>query len=145
MPNHVHLILQLPDSVDNLNSIISNGKRFIAYELVKKLNQQDEQAILHLLSMGCSDKEKAKRQKHKVFEPSFDAKPVYTTEFFQQKLDYIHHNPVIGKWMLCDEFTDYTHSSAAYYYDNKSHPLVDIMNYKEKYCGRNNDKSSNHY
>ncbi|RZA03433.1 MAG: hypothetical protein EOP47_03210 [Sphingobacteriaceae bacterium] len=131
MPNHVHLILQLPESVNNLNTIISNGKRFMAYELVKKLTAQNEQSILHLLSSECSDKEKVKGQRHKVFEPSFDAKPIYTVEFLNQKLDYIHHNPVTGKWNLCMEFTDYPHSSAAFYYDNKPHLFVNITNYSE--------------
>ncbi len=103
----------------------------MAYELVKKLTAQNEQSILHLLSSECSDKEKAKGQKHKVFEPSFDAKPIYTPDFLNQKLDYIHHNPVTGKWNLCTEFTDYPHSSAAFYYDNKPHPFVNITNYSE--------------
>ena len=131
MPNHVHLILKLPDSVNSLNTILSNGKRFMAYELIKMLTEREELSLLHLLSNGCSDKEKAKGQKHKVFEPSFDAKPVYTSEFLHQKLDYIHNNPVIGKWNLCTEFTDYPHSSAAFYYDNKPHPFIDILNYSE--------------
>ena len=45
--------------------------------------------------------------------------------------NYIHHNPVIGKWNLCNEFTDYPHSSAAFYYDNKPHPFVDIISHSE--------------
>ncbi|WP_299587015.1 hypothetical protein [Mucilaginibacter sp.] len=67
----------------------------------------------------------------KVFEPSFDAKPVYTLPFLHQKLDYIHHNPVNGKWSLCAEFTDYPHSSAAFYHDDKPHPFVTITDYRD--------------
>ena len=33
----------------------------------------------------------------------------------QQKLDYIHANPVKGKWQLAENFLDYPHSSAGYY------------------------------
>jgi hypothetical protein len=33
----------------------------------------------------------------------------------EQKLDYIHHNPVSGKWNLVEDFTRYPHSSAAFY------------------------------
>ncbi|MBX2962139.1 MAG: hypothetical protein KF687_06470 [Cyclobacteriaceae bacterium] len=32
-----------------------------------------------------------------------------------QKLDYMHRNPVSGKWKLADDFTKYPHSSAGYY------------------------------
>jgi REP element-mobilizing transposase RayT len=131
MPNHVHLLLQLPDSVKNLNSIISNGKRFIAYELIAQLKDREHQKLLQQLSDACTDREKAKGQVHKAFEPSFDAKPVYTITFLHQKLDYIHHNPVSGKWNLSNEFTDYPHSSAAFYHDEKPHPIVFITDYRE--------------
>ena len=30
-------------------------------------------------------------------------------------LDYIHHNPVSGKWRLAEDFTKYPHSSAGFY------------------------------
>ncbi len=76
-------------------------------------------------------KEKVKGQKHKVFEPSFDAKPVYTADFLYQKLDYIHHNPVSGKWSLCAEFTDYEHSSAVFYELEKPHKYFDINDYRD--------------
>ena len=37
MPNHVHCILFFPNENYNLNTIVSNGKRFIAYEIIKRL------------------------------------------------------------------------------------------------------------
>ena len=30
-------------------------------------------------------------------------------------LDYIHHNPVNGKWSLVEDYVDYPYSSARYY------------------------------
>ena len=45
----------------------------------------------------------------------FDCKPCYTKKFVEQKMDYIHRNPCSGKWNLADEFTDYKHSSRAFY------------------------------
>ncbi|MDB5018334.1 MAG: hypothetical protein JWQ84_3166 [Mucilaginibacter sp.] len=87
--------------------------------------------MLQRLSEDCSDKERLNGQKHKVFEPSFDAKPIYTLSFLHQKVDYIHHNPVSGKWNLCGEFTDYLHSSAAFYHDEKPHQLIGITDYRE--------------
>ncbi len=32
-----------------------------------------------------------------------------------QKLDYIHYNPVSGKWQLAKDFVEYEHSSASFY------------------------------
>ena len=37
MPNHVHRILFFPTENYDLNKIVGNGKRFMAYELIKRL------------------------------------------------------------------------------------------------------------
>ena len=54
-------------------------------------------------------------------------------DFLYQKLDYIHHNPVSGKWNLCNEFTDYAHSSAAFYVLNRPHVFVEIADYRDSW------------
>ena len=97
MPNHVHVILFFPNENYNLNTIISNAKRFMAYEMVSCLKQLDENKILQQLEGGLSEREKKKGQLHKVFKDSFDAKPIYTRQFLFQKIRYIHLNPVRGK------------------------------------------------
>ncbi len=131
MPNHIHLILHLPDGITNLNVIISNAKRFMAYAIIQRLMTQKDYNLLFLLSEVCSEKEKAKGQKHKAFETSFDAKPIYAIDFLHQKIDYIHHNPVSKKWNLCTEFTDYEHSSAGFYILEHSHPFIPIADYRD--------------
>lgn len=115
MPNHVHCILYFGDDKFNLNKIISNAKRFIAYDIVKRLKQLGLQEILYKLQDGLSTRDQDKGQKHKVFEVSFDAKAIYSELFFYQKFDYIHYNPVNGKWQLVTDFTAYEHSSASFY------------------------------
>ena len=59
-------------------------------------------------------REKKKGQIHKVFRDSFDAKPIFSQKFLIQKINYIHHNPVSGKWMLVKNFIEYEHSSASF-------------------------------
>ena len=115
MPNHVHVILYFPEPGYDLNTIISNGKRFMAYDILKRLKEAGRNDILNYLSEAVSEREAKKGQLHKVFEDSFDAKGIYTDKFFNQKLDYIHYNPVSGKWNLADDFTKYEHSSASFY------------------------------
>jgi hypothetical protein len=66
-----------------------------------------------------------------VFEPSFDAKAISSITFLNQKLDYIHHNPVMGKWHLCEDFTDYEHSSAAFYELNRQHPFAAVVDFRD--------------
>lgn len=40
---------------------------------------------------------------------------VKSLDFFFQKLDYIHQNPVQAKWMLVDEPINYQYSSMRFY------------------------------
>lgn len=39
MPNHIHLVFFVPDSAFIINKVISNGKRFMAYEIIKAIKE----------------------------------------------------------------------------------------------------------
>ena len=118
MPNHLHCILYFPEAGFDLNKIIGNAKRFMAYEIVNRLEKQQETGILQILEASVTAREKKKGQLHKVFKDSFDAKAIFSDKFLTQKLDYIHHNPVSGKWNLAKDFVAYEHSSASFYEEN---------------------------
>ena len=115
MPNHVHVLLHFPQMPKSLNIIIGNAKRFLAYEIVKRLKEKSANELLEMLYTGVKQRERKKGQIHKVFQDSFDAKECFTVQFIFQKLDYIHHNPVSKKWQLVKDFTDYEYSSASFY------------------------------
>jgi len=54
MPNHLPVLIEFSNSTKSINTIVSNGKRFIAYEIVKRLQEQDQHEIyLHTVSC-CS-------------------------------------------------------------------------------------------
>jgi hypothetical protein len=46
-------------------------------------------------------------------------------------LDYIHHNPVKGKWSLVDDFAKYPYSSASFYELGKENEMVGLIHYKD--------------
>ena len=115
MPNHLHCILFFPTADFSLDKIISNAKRFIAYEIIKRLQETNQTEILQQLQDAVTAKEKAKGQLHKVFEESFDAKSVDNKKFVFQKLNYIHLNPVRGNYKLVNDWREYEHSSASFY------------------------------
>src|SRR5690349_13156293 len=99
----------------SLNTIICNAKRFMAYEMIKRLKEAKEVKLLALLQQAVKEGEKKKGQIHKVIEDSFDAKQCYSNDYIFQKLTYIHHNPVSKKWSLVSDFAEYEHSSASFY------------------------------
>ncbi|MFT3912415.1 MAG: hypothetical protein QM737_23510 [Ferruginibacter sp.] len=115
MPNHIHLIFYFENENYNLNKLIGNGKRFIAYEFIERLKAKNNYLLLDTLSNGVSASERKKGQLHKCFEGSFDAKAIFSAKFLQQKINYIHYNPVKGKWDLAKDFIEYEHSSASFY------------------------------
>ena len=58
---------------------------------------------------------------------------LFSREVIEQKLDYIHANPVQGKWQLVDDFVDYEYSSASYYELGQSQ--FEFLNHYMSYFG----------
>jgi REP element-mobilizing transposase RayT len=127
MPSHVHALIAFSRTKTSINTIIGNGKRFMAYELVKLLNQQQRNDILEQLSAWVNETQKLQNKKHEVFEPSSDKKECYSLRFMEQKVNYIHYNPC--KEGLAKLPEDYAHSSAKYYFTGKQgvYPVITYM------------------
>jgi REP element-mobilizing transposase RayT len=131
MPNHLHCLLYLPKEAPELYKIISNAKRFMAYEIVKRLEQAGKTALLAKLEEGVKAKEGKKGKLHQVFKESYDAKECFNQNFIIQKLDYIHKNPVTGRWNLASDYLDYLHSSARFYDLNEVNELVVLTHFQD--------------
>lgn len=131
MPNHLHLLIHIAKGEDSINKILANGKRFFAYEIVRRLEKEGREDILSILASHVTDEEKKRKKKHRVFEISSDIKPCYNENFLLQKLEYIHANPVSNKWQLANNKEAYLHSSAGFYELNEVHPKVRITHYKD--------------
>ena len=89
MPNHVHIIAHFHKEGFNLNTIVANGKRFMAYEMINRLEIAANSVLLNHLKTRVTAREKKKGQLHKVFKDSFDAKAIYSHKFLMQKINYI--------------------------------------------------------
>ena len=129
MPNHLHLLLHYTHG-KNLNTVIGNGKRFMAYEIIDLLKEKGEEAILKRLQGAVKDKDRSRGKKHEVWIDGFDVKECRTEKFILQKLIYIHENPVRGKWKLCASSLDYLHSSARFYF-NGGQRLFKVKDYRD--------------
>jgi len=114
MPNHVHLLIHTPEGL-SINALLANAKRFLAYEIRSRLVDLEEHGLLVTLKDAVRPSDAARGQVCRVFMPSSDIRECYDEAMIQQKLDYIHANPVKGKWMLAENYLDYPHSSAAFY------------------------------
>jgi len=128
MPDHVHAIIGFVNTGKSINSIVGNGKRFMAYELVSQLEQQHHRNILIQLQQWVNDTDRSRNKNHEVFEPSFDHKECISVEFIEQKLHYIHLNPCRKNPSLAPQPEDYIHSSAKYYFTGEQ-GLYEVCNY----------------
>jgi len=97
MPNHIHALIHIANTSKSVNQYASNGKRFMAYEIVQKLEEANSEQLLTRLKNGVNDTQNKSGKLHQVFEPSFECKVCTTNAFTLQKLNYIHLNPVSGK------------------------------------------------
>jgi len=115
MPNHIHIQLWFPGPSKSINAIIGNGKRFLAYAIIKLLENKNENKLLEELYGYVKGSDRKKGQRYKVFEKSFDARECYNREMLFQKFNYIHHNPVSKRWNLAANYCEYKYSSASFY------------------------------
>jgi REP element-mobilizing transposase RayT len=135
MPNHIHALIAFRNTGQPINTIVGNGKRFIAYEIIKRLTQQQENKLLHQLYLSVEAKDRERIKKHEVWEDSFvpiaiGRKECRTHKYMKQKLDYMHENPVRGKWNLAATAADYEHSSARFYIYGE-HSIYPVKNFLE--------------
>ncbi len=49
MPNHLHVLIDFGNSAKSINTIVSNGKRFMAYTIVERLKERNNIDILEPL------------------------------------------------------------------------------------------------
>lgn len=127
MPSHVHALIAFSETRTPITTIIGNGKRSMAYDLVKRLQPQSKAGILGQLSAWVNETQRMNNKKHEVFEPSFDRKECRSILFMKQKVDYIHQNPCKAGIVSLPE--DYVHSSAKYYYTGRQgiYPVITYM------------------
>lgn len=129
MPNHIHATIAFRKTAKSINRIVGEGKRFIAYEIVKLLTAGNHATILQQLVEGVNRTDKKRGKLHEVWEDSFDWKECRTLDFVIQKLNYMHNNPCSGKWALAANPYSYVHSSAAFYITAQqgNYPVTNFM------------------
>ncbi len=57
----------------------------------------------------------AANKKHEFWQRDSLAQILYNKSFILQKMDYIHNNPVSGKWQLAPTADEYRFSSVNFY------------------------------
>ena len=123
MPSHLHAIIK-PVS-DSIGTIVQQFGSFTAHEILKKLRTDNQKDLLDLFQQ----KKRDQRHEHSIWQ-DIQAKNIYSMNFLQQKVEYIHQNPVAKDWKLVEDRADYIYSSAGYY-DYGRKPIIEITDINE--------------
>ena len=122
MTNHVHLVFRSIKG-QNPELLVGDLKRFTSQSIVKSIQENPRESRKEfLLDFFKKEAEKSSNVKHHQFW-RHDNKPIelWSNKVIQQKIDYVHNNPV--EEGLVYKAEDYVYSSAIDYADQKG--LID--------------------
>ena len=107
MPNHIHLIWELLDT-NGKESPAASFMKYTAHEFQQTVKKENPS----LLSQYKVDWES---RKYNFWHPKADWFLLNQLPALEQKLNYIHMNPMRGKWSLVTDPCDYYYSSCRFY------------------------------
>ncbi len=117
MSNHLHMIAAAREGC-HLSNILRDFKHFTSRKITEAIAQENESRkdwMLHRFAYAASVN--AKSERYKFWQDGNEAKEIHSNDFLQQKVDYLHLNPVRAE--LVSEPEHYTYSSAIDYAGGK--------------------------
>ncbi len=113
MSNHIHMIAGADEGIAR-NDIVRDMKKFTSQEISKAIKYSHESRKEWMLNlMHFRGQCHPKKIENKVWKDNFDCFELYTNEMIDQKMNYIHDNPVRAQ--IVDEAHHYIYSSARNY------------------------------
>jgi REP element-mobilizing transposase RayT len=124
MSNHLHLIAEA-DEGHNLSDILRDFKKFTSKAIVKEIGENPEESRKKwiLSEFEFAGRYKSNIKNYKFWQDGNEAKEIHSNSFLEQKLGYIHDNPV--KAEIVENAEEYIYSSAKNYVGEQG--LIDIV------------------
>lgn len=124
MTNHIHLLISAKEGY-NLSGILRDFKKYTAKYILNDLeqNKKESRRSWMLWMFKKAGSQNSNNQTYQFWRQ--DNRPIEITsnEFFNQKMEYIHYNPV--KEGFCRKPIDYPFSSALWYENKKGMIEID--------------------
>ena len=122
MPNHVHFILG--SKINNINDIVRDFKKYTSVHITRAMELDASEEGRRMLDIFKDEAQRSnKHVKYKFWQNQYHPIELSTNKMMDQKLDYIHENPV--KAGLVELAEDYKYSSAKDYHTSEK-GLVEI-------------------
>jgi len=111
MPNHFHTVWKINEDIEKPD-FQRDTLKYISQSILRDLKLNH--ALLHKeLYVGAKDR------KYQLWERNPLSVTLFTQKVIEQKINYIHFNPVHPKWKLAEVPQQYKYSSAKFYYEDK--------------------------
>jgi len=115
MTNHLHMIVGMRNENTNLGDFLRDFKKFTSKRILNAIEANLEESrqkwILDRFSFAGNNDRKIKN--NRFWQEDNHVETIYTSDFYQQKLNYIHMNPV--RQEIVENPEDYLYSSARNY------------------------------
>ena len=112
MTNHLHLIISAADKNIKLWEIIRDFKKFTAQKIIQIMQKEENRRWILDVMKAAGIKNNANTQ-YQFWIQDDGAEEIQSENFFLQKLNYIHLNPVRAE--IVTDACDYAWSSARLY------------------------------
>jgi len=124
MSNHIHIIAEADEGY-HLSDILRDFKKFTSKAIVKEIeeNPQESRRKWMLNEFEFAGRYKSNIKYYKFWQDGNEAKEIHSTSFLEQKLEYIHDNPV--KAEIVENAVEYIYSSAKNYAGEPG--LIDVV------------------
>jgi len=125
MPNHAHYIVTA-EPAGHLSNIIRDFNRHTSQCITEILEERRQTGVLDIFHHSAM--EEGRGNKYKVWQEGFHPIGIDTAKFFQEKLEYLHNNPVRKGFV--EEPEQWRYSSARnYLLDDHSIITVEYLEY----------------
>jgi len=124
MSNHIHLILSV-DENNNLSDVLRDFKKFTSSNIIKtiKYNIYESRRSWMLWIFKKAGEQNKRNRDYQFWQQDNHPVELSTNEMIDQKLDYLHENPV--KSGFVKNAAEYVYSSAIDYYSTEN-GLIEI-------------------
>ena len=125
MESHVHLIVTASKQSSGLSNIVRDMKKYTSNRLIEWIFQSGKESRRNWLKMVLTYHAKfnTNNSKYQIWQQYNKPKVCLFPKFTNQKIDYIHRNPVVAG--IVDTPEDYVYSSARNYV-NRSDFILDV-------------------
>lgn len=124
MSNHVHLVVSAKNN--DISDVLRDFKKFTSKQIIKAISENGQESRRDWM-LEIFKREGTANSRNSTFQfwrQDNQPKELFSEKFTNQKLDYIHNNPVEAG--IVEKAEEYLYSSARDYYYGKQCGLLEI-------------------